>query len=141
MREIKKTDLARLGSDLGGRALGALLALDATSTTLGGGGSGLGLVGLLGGSGGGLLLLGLLDGLLAGGLTGLRALRAALLDHIKGGTDDGTLGLHDTAGTLLGNLLYMERFQVSNCYVGSVSPGYFVQMWMYRVVEFLLLIL
>jgi hypothetical protein len=75
----KETDLARLGSDLGGRALGALLSLDATST--------------------------ILDGLLAGGLTGLRALRAALLDHIKGSTDDGTLSLHNTAGTLLGNLL------------------------------------
>ena len=69
-------------------------------------GGGLGLLGLLGAGGSGLLLLGLLDGLLASGLTGLGALGAALLDHVEGGTNDGTLGLDNTAGTLLGNFLY-----------------------------------
>lgn len=103
---VGNKNLARLGGDLGGRALGTLLGGDALSTTLGGGGSVLGLVGLLGGAGGGLLLLGLVDGLLAGGLAGLGALGAALLDLLEGGTDDGTLVLHDAAGALLGDLLY-----------------------------------
>lgn len=104
--------LTRLGGCLGGRALGALLALDALSGALGGVGGVLGLIGLLAALGGGLLLLGLLDGLLAGGGTGLRAHAAALLDHIEGGSDDGTLVLHDTAGTLLGDFLF-ARFPVS----------------------------
>ena len=86
-------------------ALSTLLALDAlTSTTLGGGV--LGLLSLLLALGSGLLLLALLDGLLAGGGTGLGALGAALLDNVEGSTDNGTLGLHDTAGTLLGNFLF-----------------------------------
>lgn len=88
-------------------ALSTLLALDAlTSTTLGGGGGVLGLLSLLLALGSGLLLLALLDGLLAGGGTGLGALGAALLDNVEGSTDNGTLGLHDTAGTLLGNFLF-----------------------------------
>jgi hypothetical protein len=32
-------------------------------------------------------------------------LLAALLDHVEGGTDDGTLVLDGAAGALLGNLL------------------------------------
>ena len=96
-------NLAGLGGDLGGRALSTLLALDALGTTLSSGG--LGLLGLLGGGGSSLLLLGLLDGLLAGGLTGLGALGAALLDHVEGSTNDGTLVLDNTAGALLGDLL------------------------------------
>jgi hypothetical protein len=95
------SNLAGLGGDLGGRALSTLLG-DGLSTTLGGV---LGLLGLLLGLVGGLLVLGVLDGLLAGGLTSLGADGAALLDLLKGGTDDGTLVLHNTAGTLLGNLL------------------------------------
>lgn len=104
------SNLAGLGGNLGGRALGTLLALDALGGTLGGA---LGLLGLLLALGGALLLLGLLDGLLAGGLTGLGALGAALLDHVEGGTDDGTLVLHNTAGTLLGNFLFVH-IPVSN---------------------------
>ena len=100
-------NLAGLGGDLGGGALSTLLALDALGTTLGG--SSLGLLGLLAALGGSLLLLGVLDGLLAGGLTGLGALGAALLDHVEGGTDDGTLVLHNTAGTLLSDLLFVHK--------------------------------
>lgn len=103
-------NLAGLGGDLGSRALGTLLGGNALSTTLGG--SVLGLVGLLLGSGGGLLLLGVGDGLLASSLTGLGALGAALLDNVKGGTDDSTLVLHDTASALLGNLLYVRERSV-----------------------------
>lgn len=90
--------------DLGGGTLGTLLA-DLGALALGGRGGELGLVGLLGGSGSSLLLLALLDGLGAGGGTSLGALRALLLDHIEGSTDDGTLGLDGAAGSLLGNLL------------------------------------
>ena len=86
-------------------ALSTLLALDALTSTLGGVGGVLGLSLLLA-LGSGLLLLALLDGLLAGGGTGLGALGAALLDNVEGSTDNGTLGLHDTAGTLLGNFLF-----------------------------------
>lgn len=100
-------NLAGLGGDLGSRALSTLLALDALGTTLGGGE--LGLLGLLGAGGSSLLLLGVLDGLLASGLTGLGALGAALLDHIEGSTNDGTLVLDDTAGTLLSDLLYIQK--------------------------------
>lgn len=104
-------NLAGLGGDLGGRALSTLLGGNTSaSTTLGG--SVLGLVSLLLGSGGGLLLLGVGDGLLAGSLTGLGALGAALLDNVKGGTDDSTLVLHDTASALLGDLLYFRERSV-----------------------------
>ena len=102
---VQSTILTRLGGDLGSRALGALLALDALGRL---GSGGLGLLGLLAALGGGLLLLGVLDGLLAGGGTGLGALVAALLDHIERGTDDTTLALDSTAGTLLGNFLFAE---------------------------------
>lgn len=71
-----------------------------------GAGSGLGLLSLLLALRSGLLLLGVLDGLLASGGTSLGALASSLLDHIKGSTDDSTLGLDDTAGTLLGDFLF-----------------------------------
>lgn len=105
---IPTSNLAGLGGNLGGRALSTLLALDALGGALGGTGGALGLLSLLLALGGGLLLLGLLDGLLASGLTGLGAHGAALLDHIEGGTNDGTLVLHNTAGTLLGNFLFVH---------------------------------
>lgn len=101
--------LAARGLGLGGSALGALLALDALGLATGTGGGGLGLLSLLLAVAGGLLVLGVLDGLLAGGGAGLGALVAALLDHIERGTDDGALVLDGTAGTLLGNLLYVAR--------------------------------
>lgn len=88
-----------------GRTLGTLLADVPHGLALGGNGGVLSLLGLLGGLGGGLLLLALLDGLGAGGRAGLGALRALLLDHIEGSTDDATLGLDGTASALLGNLL------------------------------------
>lgn len=94
-------------------ALSTLLALDALTSTLGGAGGVLGLVSLLLALGSGLLLLALLDGLLAGGGTGLGALGAALLDNVEGSTDNGTLGLHDTAGTLLGDFLFTLKIQPS----------------------------
>lgn len=87
------------------------------STTLGGTGGGLGLVSLLSALGSGLLLLGLLDGVLASGGTGLGALVAALLDHIERGTDDGTLGLNDTARALLSNFLFeLKNHRSASCF-------------------------
>lgn len=71
----------------------------------GGLGGGLGLLGLLLALRSGALLLALLDGLLAGGRARLGALRAALLDHVERGTDDGTLGLDLAATAGLGGLL------------------------------------
>ena len=109
-------------------ALSTLLALDALTSTLGGVGGVLGLVSLLLALGSGLLLLALLDGLLAGGGTGLGALGAALLDNVEGGTDNGTLGLHDTAGTLLGNFLFtLKNSSVStpSCVVSNASKNPF----------------
>jgi hypothetical protein len=94
------------------------------STTLGGTGGGLGLLSLLSALGSGLLLLSLLDGLLAGGSTGLGALVAALLDHIERGTDDGTLGLHDTASALLGNFLF--KLQNNRSAFASISRSFVV---------------
>ena len=93
--------LAGVGSDLDVRTLSTLLGGD---TALGVGGV-LGLLSLLGGLRLLLLGLGLLDGGETGGRAGLGAHGAALLDHIEGSTDDGTLGLDGTAGALLGNLL------------------------------------
>lgn len=87
------------------------------STTLGGTGGGLGLVSLLSALGSGLLLLGLLDSVLASGGTGLGALVAALLDHIERGTDNGTLGLHDTASALLSNFLFeLKNHRSASCF-------------------------
>jgi hypothetical protein len=99
--------LTRLGADLGRSTLGTLLALNTLGLTLGGVGSGLGLLSLLAALGSGLLLFGVLDGLLAGGSTSLGAHASSLLDHIEGGTDNGTLGLDNTASTLLGNFLFI----------------------------------
>jgi hypothetical protein len=113
-------NLAGLGGDLGGRALGTLLALDATTS-----GSGLGLLSLLGGGGSSLLLLGILDGLLAGSLTGLGALGTALLDHIEGSTNDSALVLDDTASALLSDLLYfhnMTRLVICNRVFHHLNP-------------------
>ena len=83
--------------------LGTLLA--DLSATLGSVGSRLGLLSLLGGSGGLLLLLALLDGLGSGSGASLGSDGSALLDHIEGSTDDGSLGLDGSACSLLGNLL------------------------------------
>lgn len=52
-----------------------------------------------------LLLLGVLDGLGTSSLAGLGADRALLLDHLKRGTNNGTLVLDGTAGALLRDLL------------------------------------
>jgi hypothetical protein len=97
--------LTRLARGLGRRALGALLALDALRAALGRVGGVLRLLGLLAALRRGLLFLGFRDGLLARGGPGLGAHVAALLDHIEGGADDGTLVLDGTAGALLGNFL------------------------------------
>lgn len=96
--------LGRLG-DLGLRTLGTHLADVADGLALGRNGGVLGLLSLLSSLGGLLLLLVLLDGLRAGGGTGLGAHVTALLDHIEGSTNDGTLGLDVTASALLGDLL------------------------------------
>lgn len=98
--------LAASGLHLGGSALGTLLA--DLSATLGGGGGELGLLSLLGGGSSLLLLLALLDGLGSGGGASLGADVALLLDHIEGSTDDASLGLDSSAGSLLGNLLYKK---------------------------------
>ena len=99
--------------DLGLSTLGTLLADLSCGLALGGRGV-LGLLGLLGGGGGLLLLLALLDGGGAGGGAGLGALGALLLDHVEGGTDDGTLGLDGAAGSLLGDFLLVGRV-ISPC--------------------------
>lgn len=97
--------LASSGSDLLLSTLGTLLAHVSLGLALGGGGSALGLVGLLGGLNSSLLLLVGLDGLGASGRPGLGAHGAALLDDLERGTNDGTLGLDGAAGALLGNFL------------------------------------
>lgn len=97
--------LSGCGLGLGGSTLSTLLANDPLGLALGGLGGVLRLLGLLGSSIGLLLLLGLLDGLETGGGAGLGAHGALLLDHIERGTDDGTLGLDGTAGSLLGGFL------------------------------------
>lgn len=65
----------------------------------------LGSLGLLLGLGLLLLILSGLDGLLTGGLTGLWLHGSSLLDHVEGGTDNGTLALDGTSGSLLSDLL------------------------------------
>lgn len=101
-----KTRLSAGGLDLARLALGLLLAGD-TSTDLAGGslGRGLGLLSLLLALGRGLLLLGVLDGGLTGGGAGFGALRTALLDHVKRGTDDGSLVFDGAACSFLGDFL------------------------------------
>jgi hypothetical protein len=93
------------GLNLGLCALGSLLAYDALGLALGGSGGALGLLRLLLGSSRLLLLLALLDGLGASGRSGLGAHGSLLLDHIERGTDDGSLRLDCSAGSLLGHLL------------------------------------
>lgn len=97
--------LTARGLNLGGGTLGTLLA-DLSALALGGGSGELGLLGLLGGSGGLLLVLAVLDGSSAGSGASLGADVALLLDHIEGGTDNASLGLDGSAGSLLGNLLF-----------------------------------
>lgn len=69
-------------------------------------GGGLSLLSLLRALGSGTLLLALLDGGLAGSGAGLGALCAALLDHVEGSTNDGTLGLDLATAAGLGGLLW-----------------------------------
>lgn len=99
------SSLTALGGDLDGRTLGTLLTDNAATGTLGSRGGALCLLGLLGGLLGLLLLLGLLDGSSASSGASLGAHGAALLDHIEGSTNDGTLGLDGAASALLGDLL------------------------------------
>lgn len=113
--------LSGLGLDLDRSTLGTLLALD-TGLAGRGAGSGLGLLGLLLALGSSLLILGVLDGLLASGGTGLGALGSSFLDHVKGSTDDSTLGLDDTATTLLGDFLFF----ISSVYVFILFHRIFV---------------
>jgi hypothetical protein len=68
-------------------------------------GSRLGLLSLLRTLCSGTLLLALLDGGDTGGRTSLGSLCATLLDHIEGGTDNGTLSLDLLAAAGLGLLL------------------------------------
>lgn len=104
-RRDRTSFLTSVALDLGCGTLGSLLGnLGGLST--GGTGSRLGLLCLLLALGLGLLLLALLDGGGTGGLAGLGADGALLLDHVKGETNDGTLGLDGAAGALLGDLLW-----------------------------------
>lgn len=121
------TCLASSGSDLLLSTLGTLLAHVSLGLALGGGGSALGLLSLLGGLSSSLLLLVGLDGLGASGRSGLGAHRAALLDDLEGGTNDGTLGLDGAAGALLGNFLQrgsVTMFGVCLCFfiISSSCP-------------------
>lgn len=97
------TSLTSVRLDLLLRSLGTLLAN--LSSTLGVLGSELSLLSLLSSGSSLLLLLALLDGLGSGGGTSLGSDGSTLLNHIEGGTDDGSLGLDGSAGSLLGNLL------------------------------------
>lgn len=101
--------LTRLGLDLNGGTLSTLFALDAALAGRGTG-SVLGLFGLLLALRGGLLVLGILNSLLASSGTSFRALASSLLDHIERGTDNSTLGLDNTASTLLGDFLLFATF-------------------------------
>lgn len=84
------------------------LVVDIPSSGLASGalGGSFGLLSLLNALGGGTLLLALLDGGLAGSRAGLGALCAALLDHVEGSTNDGTLGLDLATTAGLGGLLW-----------------------------------
>jgi hypothetical protein len=106
------TILTARSSNLLWSTLSSLLALDSGSLTLSGAGGGLGLLGLLDTLSSGSLVLVLLDGGLAGGGTGLWSLGSSLLDHIEGSTNDSTLGLNSTAGSLLGNFLYTQVLSI-----------------------------
>lgn len=112
----RRLHLAGPRGHLNGRALGHLLADVALRLALGRLGGRLGLLGLLGRRRRLLLLLALLDGLGASRRPGLRPHRAALLDHIERGADDGALRLDGSAGALLGYFLLVGR-------TSSASPA------------------
>lgn len=97
--------LAGSSLDLLAGTLGALLACNSRCLSLCCGTGALCLLSLLGGGSLGLLVLALLNRSGASSSTSLWALGAALLDHIEGSTDNGTLGLDCAAGALLGNFL------------------------------------
>jgi len=96
--------LTSRGLDLLWRTLSTHLACD-SGVSLCSTGSVLRLLSLLCALGSSSLLLALLDSSLTGGGTGFWSLTATLLDHIEGGTDNSTLRLDGTAGSLLGNFL------------------------------------
>ena len=116
------TILTGSSSDLLWCTLSTLLALNSSSLSLGTGSSGLSLLGLLCALGGSALVLTLLDCGLAGGGTSLWSLGSSLLDDVEGSTNDGTLGLDGTAGTLLGNLLYTRKKNMSVLHVPCNPP-------------------
>lgn len=93
------------GLDLHGRALGSLLADNALGLSLGRRGRSLRLVFLLKSGLGRLLVLGVLDGSGAGSRSSLGSHGTTLLDDIEGSTDDSSLGLDGSAGSLLGGFL------------------------------------
>jgi hypothetical protein len=90
-----------------------LLALDSLCLSLGSTCGQLGLVCLLLLLGLGLLVLCILDRGSSGSSTSFWALGASLLDDVEGSTDNGTLVLDGTAGSLLGYLLTTEIYQQS----------------------------
>ena len=98
--------LTALRSNLHWRTLRSLLALNPAHVTLCRIGGGLCLLGLLNALRSSLLLFAGGDGGLARGLTGFGTLRAALLDYIERGANDGSLVLDCAARALLGNFLY-----------------------------------
>jgi len=104
--------LTSIGGNLGLCALGTLLADLCAAGSVGRGR--LCFLGLLLGVLLSLLLFALLDVGLAGGSAGLGALRAALLDHVQGGSNDATLLLECAAGTLLGDFLIMVKKALVN---------------------------
>jgi len=116
-RSHQTRHLASPRLDLRGSTLRTLLRyLGCVST--GGGSRRLGLLRLLLALGGGPLLLALLDGLVTSSLAGFGTESTLLFDHIEGGTNDGTLGLDGTAGSLLGDFLrdtLLVLATVENC--------------------------
>jgi len=98
------TRLSRLGGNLGWGTLGLHLR-DFGSLTLCCLGSTLGLLGLPLALSGGLLLLAFLDSSLSGGGSGFWSHGSSLLDDVEGCTNDGSLVLDRSAGSLLGDFL------------------------------------
>jgi hypothetical protein len=127
-RNLKRiSTLSRSGLDLRRRTLRTLLAGDATSSlSTSSLASILGLLCLPCALSRGLLLLALLDGSLASSSTCLWSLCAALLDHIEGCSDDGTLVLDRAAGAFLGNFL-QSAMRVSKDVVSLVLQA--TQEW------------
>jgi len=97
--------LTARGSNLLWSTLRTLLALNPTDLSLRCTRRVLRLLSLLCTLSRGSLLLALLDCGLSGSGAGFRAHRSSLLDHIEGGTDDGSLGLDCAAGSLLRDFL------------------------------------